>query len=72
MEGETGVTLYPEGDETNILNFKRGIISALIVPVMEKEESKDMVHKHVFFFLKDLICKDMNCLLLYAELVRLN
>uniref|UniRef100_A0A8C1NFK0 Vitellogenin domain-containing protein n=2 Tax=Cyprinus carpio TaxID=7962 RepID=A0A8C1NFK0_CYPCA len=47
MEGETGVTLYPEGDETNILNFKRGIISALIVPVMEKEESKDMVHKHV-------------------------
>ncbi|XP_016388548.1 apolipoprotein B-100-like, partial [Sinocyclocheilus rhinocerous] len=42
IEGETGVTLYPEGDETNILNFKRGIISALIVPVMEKEESKDM------------------------------
>ncbi|XP_048032133.1 apolipoprotein B-100-like [Megalobrama amblycephala] len=42
VEGETGVTLYPEGDETNILNFKRGIISALIVPVMEKEESKDM------------------------------
>uniref|UniRef100_A0A672PDZ7 Vitellogenin domain-containing protein n=1 Tax=Sinocyclocheilus grahami TaxID=75366 RepID=A0A672PDZ7_SINGR len=46
-QGETGVTLYPEGDENNILNFKRGIISALIVPVMEKEESKDMVHKHV-------------------------
>uniref|UniRef100_A0A673JJC8 Apolipoprotein B-100-like n=1 Tax=Sinocyclocheilus rhinocerous TaxID=307959 RepID=A0A673JJC8_9TELE len=39
IEGETGVTLYPEGDETNILNFKRGIISALIVPVMEKEEN---------------------------------
>ncbi|ROJ39902.1 Apolipoprotein B-100, partial [Anabarilius grahami] len=46
VEGETGVTLYPEGDETNILNFKRGIISALIVPVMEKEESKDMVTVH--------------------------
>ncbi|XP_016329670.1 apolipoprotein B-100-like [Sinocyclocheilus anshuiensis] len=46
IEGETGVTLYPEGDETNILNFKRGIISALIVPVMEKEESKDMVTVH--------------------------
>uniref|UniRef100_A0A673FPX3 Apolipoprotein B-100-like n=1 Tax=Sinocyclocheilus rhinocerous TaxID=307959 RepID=A0A673FPX3_9TELE len=46
VEGETGVTLYPEGDETNILNFKRGIISALIVPVTEKEESKDMVTVH--------------------------
>lgn len=46
VEGETGVTLYPEEDETNILNFKRGIISALIVPVMEKEESKDMVTVH--------------------------
>ncbi|RXN25662.1 Apolipoprotein B-100-like protein [Labeo rohita] len=46
VEGETGVTLYPEGDETNILNFKRGIISALIVPVMEIEESKDMVTVH--------------------------
>ncbi|XP_026089616.1 apolipoprotein B-100-like [Carassius auratus] len=46
IEGETGVTLYPEGDETNILNFKRGIISALIVPVTEKEESKDMVTVH--------------------------
>uniref|UniRef100_A0A9J8CEX0 Vitellogenin domain-containing protein n=1 Tax=Cyprinus carpio carpio TaxID=630221 RepID=A0A9J8CEX0_CYPCA len=46
IEGETGVTLYPEGDETNILNFKRGIISALIVPITEKEESKDMVTVH--------------------------
>lgn len=64
VEGETGVTLYPEGDETNILNFKRGIISALIVPVMEKEQSKDMVHKHIYFFLKVLICKGINCLLL--------
>ncbi|XP_073708815.1 apolipoprotein B-100-like [Garra rufa] len=46
VEGETGVTLYPEGDESNILNFKRGIISALIVPVMEMEESKDMATVH--------------------------
>jgi len=57
VEGDTGVTLYPEGDETNILNFKRGIISALIVPIMEKEQRKDMVHKHIYFFLKVLICK---------------
>uniref|UniRef100_A0A673JUZ2 Apolipoprotein B-100-like n=1 Tax=Sinocyclocheilus rhinocerous TaxID=307959 RepID=A0A673JUZ2_9TELE len=48
IEGETGVTLYPEGDETNILNFKRGIISALIVPVMEKEEKTDNVLKIIF------------------------
>uniref|UniRef100_A0A671PVZ1 Vitellogenin domain-containing protein n=1 Tax=Sinocyclocheilus anshuiensis TaxID=1608454 RepID=A0A671PVZ1_9TELE len=60
VEGETGVTLYREGDETNILNFKRGIISALIVPVTEKEESKDMVHKHVFFLLKALICYELD------------
>ncbi|XP_051951271.1 apolipoprotein B-100-like [Xyrauchen texanus] len=46
VEGETSVTLYPEGDEADILNFKRGIISALIVPVMEKEQSKDMATVH--------------------------
>ncbi|XP_067273062.1 apolipoprotein B-100-like [Pseudorasbora parva] len=46
VESETGVKLYPEDDENNILNFKRGIISALIVPVMEKEQNKDMITVH--------------------------
>ncbi|XP_051511043.1 apolipoprotein B-100-like [Myxocyprinus asiaticus] len=46
VEGETGVTLYPDGDDADILNFKRGIISSLIVPVMEKEQSKDMATVH--------------------------
>lgn len=49
VEGETGVTLYSEDEETQILNFKRGIISTLIVPVMEKEQSKDMVQRQFLF-----------------------
>uniref|UniRef100_A0A6Q2X0P1 Vitellogenin domain-containing protein n=1 Tax=Esox lucius TaxID=8010 RepID=A0A6Q2X0P1_ESOLU len=43
----TGIRLYPELDEpVNILNIKRGIISALNVPVMEEERNSlmDTVH----------------------------
>lgn len=42
--GQLRVELYPEEDEpVNILNIKRGIVSALIVPVMEEEMNKKMV-----------------------------
>lgn len=44
VEGVTNVQLYPESDEpVNILNIKRGIISALVVPVMEDEQNSFMV-----------------------------
>lgn len=44
MEGVTRVYLYPETDEpVPILNIKRGILSALIVPVMEDEQNISMV-----------------------------
>lgn len=44
VEGQLRVELYPEDDEpVNILNVKRGIVSALIVPVMEEEMNKKMV-----------------------------
>ncbi|CAB1340530.1 unnamed protein product [Coregonus sp. 'balchen'] len=43
VEGQTGVKLFPEEDETiTILNIKRGIVSALIVPALEEEKNKDM------------------------------
>uniref|UniRef100_A0A665W8J0 Vitellogenin domain-containing protein n=1 Tax=Echeneis naucrates TaxID=173247 RepID=A0A665W8J0_ECHNA len=44
VEGETNVGLYPEENEpVNILNIKRGIVSALMVPAMEEEKNKEMV-----------------------------
>ncbi|TMS12086.1 Apolipoprotein B-100 [Larimichthys crocea] len=47
VEGQTEVKLYPEEDEpVNILNIKRGIVSALIVPVMEEERNKKMASVH--------------------------
>ncbi|KAE8286765.1 Apolipoprotein B-100 [Larimichthys crocea] len=47
VEGQTDVKLYPEEDEpVNILNIKRGIVSALIVPVMEEERNKKMASVH--------------------------
>ncbi|XP_038560849.1 apolipoprotein B-100-like [Micropterus salmoides] len=47
VEGQTDVKLYPEDDEpVNILNIKRGIVSALIVPVMEEEMNKKMSTVH--------------------------
>lgn len=40
------VKLYPEdGETTTILNIKRGIISALAVPLMDADRNKIMVHK---------------------------
>ncbi|CAB1335350.1 unnamed protein product [Coregonus sp. 'balchen'] len=42
-----GIRLYPEPDEpVNILNIKRGIISALNVPVMEEESNSIMNTVH--------------------------
>lgn len=40
------VKLYPEdGETTTILNVKRGIISALAVPLLGGDRNKNMVHK---------------------------
>uniref|UniRef100_A0A3Q1CD90 Vitellogenin domain-containing protein n=1 Tax=Amphiprion ocellaris TaxID=80972 RepID=A0A3Q1CD90_AMPOC len=49
VEEVTNVELYPENDEpVNILNIKRGIISALMVPILEDGQSSFMstVHGH--------------------------
>lgn len=38
------VSIYPENDEPeNIVNVKKGIISALLVPVLEEEHNRIMV-----------------------------
>ncbi|XP_051500925.1 apolipoprotein B-100-like [Myxocyprinus asiaticus] len=43
VDGDNEIKLFPEQDELiNILNIKRGIISALAVPVLEEEKNKDM------------------------------
>ncbi|KAL2082664.1 hypothetical protein ACEWY4_022482 [Coilia grayii] len=47
VEGETEVKLFPEQDEpTDILNIKRGIISALMVPVLEEGKNNRMATVH--------------------------
>ncbi|XP_051252201.1 apolipoprotein B-100 [Dicentrarchus labrax] len=47
VEEVTSVQLYPETDEpVNILNIKRGIISALMVPVMDKDQNSLMSTVH--------------------------
>ncbi|XP_041660840.1 apolipoprotein B-100-like [Cheilinus undulatus] len=47
VEGVYDVKLYPEeGETTTILNIKRGIISALAVPLEEKEKNKNMPTIH--------------------------
>ncbi|XP_026174369.1 apolipoprotein B-100-like [Mastacembelus armatus] len=47
VEGQVDVKLYPEDNEpVNILNIKRGIVSALLVPVMEEEMNKQMATVH--------------------------
>ncbi|XP_072558800.1 apolipoprotein B-100-like [Paramormyrops kingsleyae] len=47
VQDDGEVKLFPETDETpTILNVKRGIISALLVPVMEEEGSKYMETLH--------------------------
>uniref|UniRef100_A0A672H2F1 Vitellogenin domain-containing protein n=1 Tax=Salarias fasciatus TaxID=181472 RepID=A0A672H2F1_SALFA len=54
VEGQTEVKLYPGEDEPiNILNIKRGIVSALIVPVMEEEKNKEMV-TFLIYLLEDI------------------
>uniref|UniRef100_A0A3B3V3X4 Vitellogenin domain-containing protein n=1 Tax=Poecilia latipinna TaxID=48699 RepID=A0A3B3V3X4_9TELE len=47
VEGYTDVKLFPEeGEPVNILNIKRGIISTLMVPEINKEETKEMPTVH--------------------------
>uniref|UniRef100_G3P570 Vitellogenin domain-containing protein n=1 Tax=Gasterosteus aculeatus aculeatus TaxID=481459 RepID=G3P570_GASAC len=47
IENQTNVALFPENEEPlNILNIKRGIVSALIVPVMEEENNNKMATVH--------------------------
>ncbi|KAM6915035.1 apolipoprotein Bb, tandem duplicate 1 [Xenentodon cancila] len=47
VEGEYDVKLYPEeGESTTILNFKRGIISALAVPLLEEDKIQNMPTIH--------------------------
>lgn len=44
VEGDNDIKLFPEDDELiNILNIKRGIISAMAVPVLQEEKNKEMV-----------------------------
>lgn len=44
VEGVYDVKLYPEdGESTTILNVKRGIVSALAVPLLEDDKNKNMV-----------------------------
>lgn len=44
VEGVYDLKLYPEEDESmTILNIKRGIVSALAVPLLEEENNKKMV-----------------------------
>lgn len=44
VEGDDEIKLFPEeGELINILNIKRGIISALAVPVLEEDRNKEMV-----------------------------
>lgn len=70
VEDATSVQLYPETDEpVNILNIKRGIISALLLPVMEDEQrslvvsisSKTKKKDIMMIIAKSLIC----CLFLF-------
>uniref|UniRef100_A0A3Q1JYX7 Vitellogenin domain-containing protein n=1 Tax=Anabas testudineus TaxID=64144 RepID=A0A3Q1JYX7_ANATE len=47
IEGVYDVKLYPEdGETTTILNIKRGIISALAVPLLEEDKNKNMPTIH--------------------------
>lgn len=46
VDGMYDVKLYPEdGETTTILNIKRGIISALAVPLLEGDRNKKMVQE---------------------------
>uniref|UniRef100_A0A3B3BIT0 Vitellogenin domain-containing protein n=1 Tax=Oryzias melastigma TaxID=30732 RepID=A0A3B3BIT0_ORYME len=47
VERQTEVKLYPEDDEpVNILNIKRGIVSALMVPEMTEENNQNVPTVH--------------------------
>ncbi|CAL8315646.1 unnamed protein product [Lota lota] len=47
VDSENEVSLFPEeGEPTSILNAKRGIISALMVPAMEEDKSRGMTTVH--------------------------
>ncbi|XP_062324139.1 apolipoprotein B-100-like isoform X1 [Osmerus eperlanus] len=47
VEGETGVKLFPEENEpATILNIKRGIVSALLVPSLKVEKNVKMATLH--------------------------
>uniref|UniRef100_A0A8P4GC27 Vitellogenin domain-containing protein n=1 Tax=Dicentrarchus labrax TaxID=13489 RepID=A0A8P4GC27_DICLA len=47
VDGVYNVKLYPEdGEKTTILNIKRGIISALAVPLPEEDKNKNMPTIH--------------------------
>uniref|UniRef100_A0A667Y3E0 Apolipoprotein B n=1 Tax=Myripristis murdjan TaxID=586833 RepID=A0A667Y3E0_9TELE len=47
VEGVYDVKLYPEeGETTTILNIKRGIVSALAVPLLEENKNKNMPTIH--------------------------
>uniref|UniRef100_A0A3P9J4D2 Vitellogenin domain-containing protein n=1 Tax=Oryzias latipes TaxID=8090 RepID=A0A3P9J4D2_ORYLA len=47
VERQTEVKLYPEDDEpVNILNIKRGIVSALMVPEMTEEKNQNVPTVH--------------------------
>ncbi|KAK5884317.1 hypothetical protein CesoFtcFv8_018153 [Champsocephalus esox] len=47
VEGVYDVKLFPEeGETTTILNIKRGIISALAVPLLEEDKNKNMPTIH--------------------------
>ena len=49
VEQVTRVDLYPEAEEQeNILNVKRGIVSALLVPVEEEQHNSHMVSASFF------------------------
>ncbi|XP_032441947.1 apolipoprotein Bb, tandem duplicate 1 [Xiphophorus hellerii] len=47
VEGEYDVKLFPaDGETTTVLNFKRGIVSALAVPLLEEEKNSNMPTIH--------------------------
>ncbi|XP_054910184.1 apolipoprotein Bb, tandem duplicate 1 [Poeciliopsis prolifica] len=47
VEGEYDVKLFPaDGETTTILNFKRGIVSALAVPLLEEDKNSNMPTIH--------------------------
>uniref|UniRef100_A0A3P9NJZ8 Apolipoprotein Bb, tandem duplicate 1 n=1 Tax=Poecilia reticulata TaxID=8081 RepID=A0A3P9NJZ8_POERE len=47
VEGEYDVKLFPaDGETTTILNFKRGIVSAMAVPLLGEEKNRNMPTIH--------------------------